>query len=97
MTSATSTIIMATLKSDPSVTAAQLKTVMVTLSGGSPAADRPRIISFEDAAARANGSKRMIHRLVQSGALAGVKLPGRKRCKGVLESDFERMIVQVAQ
>lgn len=49
-------------------------------------------IPHRDAAARLGSSTRLLHRLAREGRLQKIKLPGRVRCRGILESDLDALL-----
>ena len=92
-------IIRSGLKADPSLTPNDRARILVLLreaprppkdENGYP--EKPRIIGRAEAAERLDKSLRLIDRLAQQGILRKVKLPGRKRAMGFLESDIEVLI-----
>jgi excisionase family DNA binding protein len=83
----TAAAIAALLKTDSSVTAAERQRFL---------ADRPepaeRLVRLGEAARRIGVTRRTVSKLLEKGALQGVKLPGRTRVCGVRESDLLALI-----
>ena len=88
------------LKADPTVTAPDRARLLAILRAGgepqpkaAPPSDvGPRVIRRKEAARRLACCVRVIDRLAQEGKLKRVKLPGRVRAAGFLESDINKMI-----
>ena len=55
----------------------------------------PRIIRRKEAARRLGGSLRHVDRLAGEGILRKVKLPGRKRAAGFLETEVNALLAEV--
>jgi predicted DNA-binding transcriptional regulator AlpA len=89
------------LEADPSLTPADRARLMATLrNGGTPQSKTaaatpnagPKILRRKQAAKLYECSVRLIDRLAQQGFLKKVRLPGRTRAAGFLESDIEALI-----
>lgn len=94
----TKTAIKAILASDPGLSAVAQKTIFARLrepatQGEPKRAAPPRWLRRAEAAKRLGYSLRMVDLLTKQGHLTKVKLPGRQRCAGFLESDVEALIM----
>jgi hypothetical protein len=95
-------VIRAALKADPNPSAADRARLLAMMRTGSepqtksaPPDTGPRILRRKQAADRLGGrSLRWIDRLAQQGVLKKVKMPGRKRGCGFLESDINALLEQ---
>jgi hypothetical protein len=90
------------LKTDPTLAAADRERIIAALSDRAATeaekpAPAPRIIGYTEAAARVNCTPKHLHRLCSQGVLRKVKLPGRTRCRGVLEGDLNAVLAGGAQ
>ena len=54
--------------------------------------EEPKVVSFGGAARHLSSTPRVVKALVMSGALVGVRLPGRKRYSGVTMQSLEKLI-----
>lgn len=94
----------AVLKTDPNFSAADRARKIAQFRGtGTPLAmpsvavdTAPKIIRRKQACERYGCSLRLIDKLAQEGLLKKVKLPGRTRAVGFLESDINALLLQKA-
>jgi len=88
------------LKTDPTCSADDRQRVLDALSGKAVAAigaavpppARPRIVPYAEASKQLGCGVKLLHRLAQTGAIRKCRLPGRVRCRGVLEEDLTRLL-----
>jgi hypothetical protein len=100
MLPSTSDAIQSVLKTDPTIPPAQRKRMMGALRAGSepqlkvvpPPDTAPRVIRRKEAARRLACCVRVVDRLAQEGTLKRVRLPGRVRAAGFLESDINQLL-----
>jgi hypothetical protein len=90
------------LKTDPTLAAADRERLFAALADrASTEAERPapapRIVSYSEAADRFACTPKHLHRLCAQGVLRKVRLPGRTRCRGILESDLSAVLAGGAQ
>jgi hypothetical protein len=93
-------VIRAALKADPNPTPADRARLLALLRAGAvptnspapPGESGPRVLRRAEAARRAACCVRVIDRLAQEGKLKRVRLPGRKRGCGFLESDINALL-----
>lgn len=87
------------LRADPSISTSDRNRLLGLMRGGGTPApaingnSAPRVLSFSSAAERLNRSVRAVHLLAQQGILQKVRLPGRRRATGFLESDLAALII----
>ena len=88
------------LKTDPTCNEDARQRVLDALSGKAVPASgavvtppaRPRIVPYVEAAKQLGCGVKLLHRLAQTGAIRKCRLPGRVRCRGVLEEDLTRLL-----
>ena len=92
-------LIRAALRTDPTISPDARKRVLLALADrtADAVAPAPRVLSFPEAAARLACGKRLLHRMARAGQIRKVKLPGRVRCRGILESDLEALLTSGVQ
>jgi len=86
-------LIRGALKCDPTLGPADRARILATLRNGKPAPEQPtnagpRILRPKIVAERLGRTTRSVHQLCQQGILQKVKLPGRQRAAGILESSL---------
>jgi hypothetical protein len=94
-------VLKAGLRADPTVTPKDRARLMASLrSGGetnpspAPASDAPpRLLRRADVARRLACCLRVVDRLAADGKLKRIKLPGRSRSAGFLESDVNELLM----
>jgi predicted DNA-binding transcriptional regulator AlpA len=104
MLSQTLKLIRVGLEGDPTVTRSERVRYLAALRAGPestkatpPPEVAPRLLRRKEAAARLGGSLRWIDRLAEQGHLRKIKLPGRKRGCGFLESDINQLLAANGQ
>ena len=92
------------LRTDPTCSVEERQRVLDALSGkavpacGAAAAKAPpRIVRFPEAAVQLGCGVHLLHRLAQHGQIRKCRLPGRVRCRGILEEDLARLLAQGVQ
>ena len=92
-------VIKAGLKSDPTITPRNRVHLLALLRHGpnppkleEPPSKGPKILPRALVAERMNRSLRLVDRLAQDGTLKKVRLPGRTRACGFLESDVNALL-----
>src|SRR5690349_744354 len=101
MLETTISAVRAILKADPSITVPERNQLLTALRNGPtkllPAEALPtehRLLRRSEAARRLGYSLRMVDRLAKDGLLPKHRLPGRKRCAGILERDLIALLTQ---
>src|SRR5690349_15168055 len=100
MLETTITAVKAIFKADPSITVSERSQLLATLRNGPtktlPGEPPPtvRLVRPSEAAQRLGYSLRMVDRLSAQGILPKHRLPGRKRCAGILERDLIALLTQ---
>ena len=99
MLATTIRLLKAALEADPSLTAGDRVRLLALLRHGpnppkleGTVSKGPTILPRRLVAERLNRSLRLIDRLAQDGALKKVRLPGRERACGFLESDVNALL-----
>ncbi len=87
----------AIIDTDPPITRADKKTLLITLGltddqNQNVHDEGDRIVSFTEAARRLSCSKRSIHNFVKRGILSKVCFPGCTRARGFLASDVDALL-----
>lgn len=85
----TATAIAAILRADPTITAAERARFLAPKPDGKPS---EKLIRLTEAAELLGVSRRTVSNLINSGALPGVKFPGRVRYVGVKQSDLHALL-----
>jgi hypothetical protein len=90
-------LIQAALKCDSTLAPGDRTKILALLRNGpptpeQPANDGPRLLRRAEAARRLGRTVRSIDQLAAEGVLTKVRLPGRKRCGGILESSLTAAI-----